>query len=235
MQIRSGRVPVKGRIGIICSGGGSAMGAAYDLLGASGQLPDWVVVTDRPCEAEEKAIEHNIPLKRIEWRGRENFSSRAATWLFDEMGCDSAILLFSRLVSKELYEKAPCINIHPSLLPAFPGFNALDRALAEGVRVLGATAHLVDASVDGGPILAQVWGPMLDDRSLLNRVSFAQRTYLLLVVNEVIQGGGPSALGKHFRRKNIPYNAYAKPALSSQDVDTKFGDFVRSEKIPWPV
>ena len=70
-----------------------------------------------------------------------------------------------RLVGAPLLEAFPnrILNIHPSLLPAFPGLDAQRQALEHGVRVTGATVHLVTAELDGGPIVLQAAVPVLDD------------------------------------------------------------------------
>jgi phosphoribosylglycinamide formyltransferase-1 len=72
---------------------------------------------------------------------------------------------FMRIVTPVLLDAFPnrVVNIHPSLLPAFPGAHAQADALAYGVRVTGCTVHLVDAGVDTGPILAQATVPVHDD------------------------------------------------------------------------
>ncbi len=72
---------------------------------------------------------------------------------------------FMRLVGKKLLDAYPnrILNIHPSLLPSFPGLDAQRQALEHGVRISGATVHLVDAELDAGPIVAQAAVPVLDD------------------------------------------------------------------------
>jgi phosphoribosylglycinamide formyltransferase-1 len=83
------------------------------------------------------------------------------------------------------------VNTHPALLPAFPGAHAVRDALEYGVRVTGATAHLVDAGVDTGPVLAQVAVPVLDDddeASLHDRIKVAERAMLVDVVRRLASG-----------------------------------------------
>jgi phosphoribosylglycinamide formyltransferase-1 len=72
---------------------------------------------------------------------------------------------FMRLLSDEFLQAFPyrIINIHPALLPAFPGLNAQRQALEYGVRVAGCTVHFLDAGVDTGPIILQATVPVLDD------------------------------------------------------------------------
>jgi phosphoribosylglycinamide formyltransferase 1 len=83
------------------------------------------------------------------------------------------------------------VNIHPSLLPAFPGLHAQRQALAYGVKVAGCTAHLVDDTVDGGPILAQEAVPVHDDdteESLSARILGAEHRVLPHAVRLIASG-----------------------------------------------
>lgn len=75
---------------------------------------------------------------------------------------------FMRLVGRPLLDAYPnrILNIHPSLLPAFPGLDAQRQALEHGVRITGATVHLVTSELDGGPIILQSAVPVLDDDTL---------------------------------------------------------------------
>ena len=83
------------------------------------------------------------------------------------------------------------LNVHPALLPAFPGAHAVRDALAWGVKLTGCTVHVVDEEVDHGPILAQEAVPVLDDddeASLLARIQEAEHRLYPLVVRDMIQG-----------------------------------------------
>ena len=85
-----------------------------------------------------------------------------------------------------------CVNTHPALLPAFPGAHGVRDALAYGVRVSGATVHLVDPGVDTGPIIAQVAVPVLDsdDESTLHeRIKVVERELLVEVVGRMAREG----------------------------------------------
>jgi phosphoribosylglycinamide formyltransferase-1 len=128
----------------------------------------------------------DISCQRIDTRDREEFSRRAA----DALGAqhvDFVLLFFNRIVSAELYEAFATYNIHPALLPAFPGLRALKEARAMGVRFVGATLHLVTEHFDEGPIIAQVsvpvWPPATTE--LLDEISFVQRVYLSLLAIEL--------------------------------------------------
>jgi phosphoribosylglycinamide formyltransferase-1 len=85
-----------------------------------------------------------------------------------------------------------CVNTHPALLPAFPGAHGVRDALAYGVRVTGATVHLVDAGVDTGPIIAQVAVPVLDDddeATLHERIKGVERDLFTEVIGRLAREG----------------------------------------------
>lgn len=169
------------RVGVLCSSGGSAVVEAAQIF--NDVFPNsvsLVVATDRPCGIEDKCRAQNIPYHRFAEKDRTALSSGVAKY-FEEMGGVSlAMLFFLRLVTKELFQSVPTINLHPSLLPEYAGFNAIDRALADGARELGATAHLADDSIDGGPIIAQslVALPTSADKQIAGNVSYCQKVLL---------------------------------------------------------
>lgn len=180
------------RLGVVASAGGSVLDAMMPAIEGRVEV---MVVTDRPCGAAVVAARHGLRHLRVEDTDRRGFSATVADHAED---CDAMLLLFSRLVSAELFTRLPTYNIHPSLLPAFPGMGAVVAAQRAGTRFLGATLHLVDESVDGGPILAQAALPIRADESpdVLGNLSFLQKTYLaLLLADSCIDGrlqGGPS-------------------------------------------
>ncbi len=90
----------------------------------------------------------------------ENFDAEAANYLFDKKKVDIVILLYSRLVSDKLYKNRKCINIHPALLPAFLGMNAVNQARDKKVLYMGVTSHYVDKGIDSGEIISQVIIPI---------------------------------------------------------------------------
>jgi phosphoribosylglycinamide formyltransferase-1 len=99
---------------------------------------------------------------------------------------------FMKILGPRFLERFPrIVNTHPALLPAFPGAHAVRDALAYGVKVTGATAHLVDAGVDTGRVLAQVAVPVLDDddeASLHERIKVAERAMLVDTVRRLASG-----------------------------------------------
>lgn len=106
---------------------------------------------------------------------------------------DVVILLFHRLLGSAYFQeiKIPTINIHPSLLPSFSGFKAIDRAIGHGVKLTGVTVHFVDESEDGGPIIIQAIQPINQNISSyselladLNKLYFSCTLQTLFWLNE---------------------------------------------------
>jgi folate-dependent phosphoribosylglycinamide formyltransferase PurN len=143
------------------------------------------VVTDRRCGIEDVARSRGIPCRRIAG-DRDEFSRRAAQELAGRC-TDVVLLYFNRLVSAALYAVLPTFNIHPSLLPAFAGFGALEGARERDVRFVGATLHLATERADDGPIVAQVCAPVWPrcSQAQLDELSFVQRVYLSLLCVEL--------------------------------------------------
>lgn len=225
------------RVGLICSSGGSVFSAGVRLLRECGHAVDVRLVTDRPCGAEAQCNRLGIEWRRIERHDREDFSRDAASWLIEEHAVDWICLFFLRLVSQQFFSPTPCVNIHPSLLPAYPGFGAVRRAREDGVLFLGATAHLVDDTVDRGSIIVQVVAPIVPRTELdyLNRISFAQKLYIFLVLFELAES---RLLDPRSRTTEIAANAnpvlpWANPALRDQRLGKAFDDFLISEGIEW--
>lgn len=115
------------------------------------------------ARAREAGIEATVVAPR-DYRNRDDYDA-AIVELLRDRGVDVVCLAgFMRLVGKRLLEAFPnrILNIHPSLLPAFPGLEAQRQALEYGVRVSGATVHLVTPELDGGPIIVQSAVPVLE-------------------------------------------------------------------------
>ncbi|QBI52417.1 Phosphoribosylglycinamide formyltransferase [Streptomonospora litoralis] len=99
---------------------------------------------------------------------------------------------FMRLLGAEVLERHTVVNIHPALLPAFPGAHAVRDALAYGVKVTGATVHLVDSGVDTGPVVDQVAvrvEPGDDAAALHERIKGVERRMLVDVVGRMAREG----------------------------------------------
>ena len=160
------------RVGVLASGRGSNFGALA-AAAAQGTLGARLVclITDQPAAgALEVASRYSIPAHTFDAgprRGRLVPAAEDAILQYlQEHGVQLVCLAgFMRIVGPRLLEAYPqaILNVHPSLLPAFPGLDSQRRALEAGVKVAGCTVHFVDAGVDSGPIVLQAAVPVLDD------------------------------------------------------------------------
>jgi phosphoribosylglycinamide formyltransferase-1 len=184
------------RLGIVGSAGGSSILSAIACVRAADLAFEPVVVTDRDCGLERSASANGYCTTRIAYDSPDGFSAKAAAF-FAEQKCRNVILFYSRRVTAPLFESVLVHNVHPSLLPAFPGLNAVARTLESGVRFLGSTLHEVDAGVDTGAICAQACSPLAAETSLprAERLAFLQKVYLALVWYELAAGCRPATAG----------------------------------------
>jgi phosphoribosylglycinamide formyltransferase 1 len=174
------------RIGVLGSGTGSNFVAIAEAC-AAGQVPATVAVVlsdvaDAPIL--ERARERGIPARFIapgKYRTKlEETAERDFVAALTEARVDLVVLAgFMRVLKGEFLEAfaGRIVNVHPSLLPSFPGLEAWKQALDYGVKVTGCTVHLVDAGVDSGPILGQQTVPVLDEdtpASLHQRIHAAE-------------------------------------------------------------
>jgi phosphoribosylglycinamide formyltransferase 1 len=158
------------RIGVLLSGRGSNFEALADSISA-GRLPGAeiaLVISNREgAPGLARASERGIPSKVIASKGlaREEYDRQVVQELKNakvELVCLAG---FMRLLSPYFVAAFPqrILNIHPSLLPSFPGLEAQRQALDYGVKFSGCTVHLVDENLDAGPILLQAVVPVRDD------------------------------------------------------------------------
>jgi len=160
----------RARIGILISGRGSNMIALADAV-RHGRVPCAevvVVVSDQPNAAGlSQAKERGIETLVIERRGRQRAEhDREIAMALNERQVDLICLAgYMRLLSSEFIDlfRGRILNIHPSLLPSFPGLDAQKQALEHGVKWTGCTVHFVDETLDGGPIIAQRVVAVADD------------------------------------------------------------------------
>jgi phosphoribosylglycinamide formyltransferase-1 len=126
------------RIGILAGTKGGVFRAARAILRDAGVECEFVVATDRPCGIETFCADEGIAWRRCEAADNAGFSRAARAFLEEQGAVDAALLFLTRLVIAELYTAVPTFNLHPSLLPAFRGFRALERARDAGARGDGA-------------------------------------------------------------------------------------------------
>jgi phosphoribosylglycinamide formyltransferase-1 len=160
---------VNRRIGVLISGRGSNLQALIDAT-RDGRLDASIVVVISNREdavglarAREAGIEA-LCVSHRGWRARDQYD-RALAWELTQRDVGLVCLAgFMRLVGAPLLDAFPqaILNIHPSLLPAFPGIDAQSQALDHGVKVSGVTVHFVTADLDAGPIILQRAVPVVD-------------------------------------------------------------------------
>jgi phosphoribosylglycinamide formyltransferase-1 len=141
-------------IGVLVSGTGTNLQALLDA-----GLPISAIASNkRGVQALERGERAGVPTAVFEledFRSREERDLAMADWLERE-GVEVVVCAgYMQLLTAGFLAQFPAINVHPSLLPAFPGLDAVGQALAAGVRETGVTVHLVDEGVDSGPVLAQ--------------------------------------------------------------------------------
>src|SRR6195952_3259446 len=154
---------MKRRVAILISGRGSNMAALIDAARAEGYPAEIVMVISNKADAGglEKAKERGIPTATIESKAygtdRAGFEAKLQSAL-DENHVDLICLAgFMRLFTAQFVQNwhGRMLNIHPSLLPSFPGLDPHGQALRAGVKISGATVHFVTAETDAGPIVMQ--------------------------------------------------------------------------------
>ena len=185
------------RIGVLVSGSGSNLGALIERVHGRAATIAGVCSSNAEAYALERAraagIESAVfPL--APHAGSAALRDRAmAAWLAER---DVQLVVcagFMGVLTDELLARFPerVLNLHPSLLPAFPGAHAIDDAYAAGVAETGVTVHLVDDVLDGGPIVAQVRLSVNYDESpegLRARIHAAEHQLLPAVVEDVARG-----------------------------------------------
>ena len=186
------------RLGVLISGRGSNLRALVQAV-HEGRLHAEiaVVVSNRGGAAGlELAREAGIETLVLEHRlfaTRDEYDARLARELKSRAVALVCLAGFMRLVGRPLLESFPnaILNIHPSLLPAFPGLDAQRQALAYGVKVTGATVHLVTAELDAGPIVRQSVVPVRDTDSvetLAARILNEEHRIYAEAVQDVLNG-----------------------------------------------
>ena len=187
------------RLAVLVSGTGTILDAMADA-----GLPVSFVVADRPCRAIEVAEGHGIPASVVE---RDSFGDDFDRTAYTEKltaeleAADIDLIAmagFGTILEQPIYERfaGRILNTHPSLSPAFPGWRAVDEALAHGVQVTGCTVHYAELEVDSGPILAQETVPVLSDddvASLHERIKAVERRLYIDTIRRLLEA--PKAVG----------------------------------------
>lgn len=149
------------RIAVLASGSGTNLQAILDRLHGRGKVEVAGVASDKPgARALERAAGAGVPTAVFaagDYADRDARDAAVGDWL-ESVGCELVVLAgYMQLLSDGFVRRFAnrIINVHPALLPSFPGLDAIGQAVAHGVRVTGVTVHFVDEGVDTGPILLQ--------------------------------------------------------------------------------
>ncbi len=190
----------KFRIGVLGSGKGSNFVAIADACAAGAVPAEVALVLSDVATAGilERARERNIPAQFLAPGSFRTKLDEAAERLYVQALQQAEVDLialagFMRVLKGEFLRpfERRIVNIHPSLLPCFPGLEAWKQALDHGVKVAGCTVHFVDAGVDSGPIIGQQTVPVLDDdtpESLHQRIHAAEHELYPKCIAALAQG-----------------------------------------------
>lgn len=149
------------KIAVLASGEGTNLQALLDTVHERDGIEIVAVASDKrdaPALARAQAVgvpSASFPMSN--YVDRERRDRAICEWLVAQRVELVVLAGYMQLLSRDFLERFPgsVINLHPALLPAFPGLHAVDQALAYGVKVFGATVHFVDAGVDTGPVILQ--------------------------------------------------------------------------------
>jgi formyltetrahydrofolate-dependent phosphoribosylglycinamide formyltransferase len=192
------RLPIPTRVVVLVSGTGTLLQAVLDAAGPDYPAQVVAVGADRTGTVGlKRADDHGLPtfvVELIQHRDRVAWDA-ALTETVAAYRPDLIVTAgFMKILGRTFLDRfaGRILNSHPALLPAFPGRHPVAAALAHGVRVTGATVHLVDAGVDTGPILAQRAVEVLPDDTearLHERIKIVERRLLVEVVAELARHG----------------------------------------------
>jgi phosphoribosylglycinamide formyltransferase-1 len=197
-------------LGILLSGRGSNFVAIADSIDA-GRIPNAriAVVLSNRADAPGAGIARDRGLNTLvipsKSKPREEHD-REVVAVLQQNNVDLVILAgYMRLLSPWFVQQFPrrILNIHPSLLPAFPGLEAQEQAFAYGVKVSGCTVHFVDEELDHGPIIVQKTVPILDtddERTVAARILEQEHIAYTEAINLVLSGAFEIA-GRRLKRK----------------------------------
>jgi phosphoribosylglycinamide formyltransferase-1 len=186
------------RLGILISGRGSNLQAIIDAVAARQLDATVAIVISNRAEAAGLQRARNAGIETLvlpprRYHDRDAYDRELAEELRRRTVDLVCLAGFMRIVGAPLLDAFPnrILNIHPSLLPAFPGLNAQQQALDYGIKVTGATVHLVTSSLDDGPIVVQAAVPVLDGDSvemLSDRILIEEHRLYVEAIRIVLDG-----------------------------------------------
>ncbi|HEY2117985.1 MAG TPA: phosphoribosylglycinamide formyltransferase [Candidatus Acidoferrum sp.] len=201
---------MKKRIGVLLSGRGSNFEALADSVAAQ-RIPDAeiaIVISNKPdALGLERAKSRGIPALAIASKGLEREAyDRKVVAVLQEQKVDLICLAgYMRLLSPFFIAAFPqrILNIHPSLLPSFPGLESQKQALDYGVKFAGCTVHFVDENLDAGPIVLQATVPVYDrdDEHALSERILKEEHRIYTEAAKIILEGQYNIVGRRVIRK----------------------------------
>ncbi len=185
-------------LGVLVSGSGTNLQALLDAIASKNLDATIACVVSNVASAKalERARDAGVATRVVDHKGyadRRSFDA-ALVEVLRGHGVEYVVLAgFMRLLTPTFLDAFPhrVVNIHPSLLPAFPGVDAQGQAFRYGARVTGCTVHFVDAGTDTGPIIAQVAVPVLDgddEAALRGRILEQEHQLLPRVLSWIAEG-----------------------------------------------
>jgi phosphoribosylglycinamide formyltransferase-1 len=196
------------RVAVLVSGTGTILDALLDA-----RLPIVVVAADRPCRGLERAAAAGVEAVLVDRRDfggfgpgfdRVGYTDRLVEALVDRGIELVAMAGFGTVLAQPVHDAFPgrIVNTHPALLPAFPGWHAVEDALAAGATVTGCTVHLATLEMDAGPVLEQAEVPVFPDdtpESLHERIKEVERRLypetLRALITQIEQTGTAAVRG----------------------------------------
>ncbi len=183
------------RVAVLVSGTGSILDAML-----AEDVPVALVVADRPCRALDIATAAGVDIELVDRQGFGGYGGGFDRWGFtrrvtEVLGAHDIDLVamagFGTVLARPLFDAfaGRVLNTHPAILPAFPGWHAVEEALAAGVAVTGCTVHLATVDTDAGPVLAQEEVPVLADdtvETLHERIKQVERRLYPATVKKMI-------------------------------------------------
>ena len=198
------------RIGVLISGRGSNLQAILDAIAGRDLEADLAVVISNRADAPGLTRARDAGIEALclvpgDYADRDAYD-RAIVEVLRARGVGLVCLAgYMRVVGPSLLDAFPnrVLNIHPSLLPSFPGLHAQRQALEHGVRVSGATVHLVNGELDGGPIVVQAVVPVLDDDTVerLSARILAEEHRIYPEAVRIVLAGGWTVNGRRLVRR----------------------------------
>jgi phosphoribosylglycinamide formyltransferase-1 len=204
-------------LGVLVSGTGTNLQAILDAV-ADGSLDARVriVISNRPgaaaLERAKRAGAATTVVDHRQFANRAEFDGALVRTLHDAGASLIVLAGFMRVLTPVFLDAFPgkVVNIHPSLLPAFPGVDAQEQALSYGAKVTGCTVHFVDAGTDTGPIIAQTAIPVLDaddGASLRARLLEHEHRLLVEVLRWIAAGRVELVAGREGGRPHVTVRA----------------------------